>query len=220
MIKPSLMRKLFWGSVIALVFSLGVILPNIVLANDLKFITNRTELASNDFVDWRTVGSVFSTVTNPFFVMSSKGIGLTVSKFFGEFSTAEQTSASDGPFSANFATGDALISTTGETYGAVTIAFSSPVFGVGTQVESFGNGVFDAKIEALDSFGKSLGSFSVKGLANYGGVGDNTAPFVGVYNHSANITSIRITGARRDRVGFAFNRLDIVSENASHFGKR
>ncbi|WP_341529297.1 hypothetical protein WKK05_08305 [Nostoc sp. UHCC 0302] len=191
-------------------------MPNIVLANDLRFIPNRSELASNDFVDWRAVGPIFSAVTNPFFVMSSNGIGVTVSKSSGEFSITEQTSASDGPFSANFAPGDALISTTGETSGAVTITFSSPIIGVGTQVEAFGNGVFYAVIEALDSFGKSLGSFRVKGLAKYGGTGDNTAPFVGVINHSANIASIRITALRRGRVGFAFNRLDIVSQINSH----
>ena len=210
MIKPSVMKKLFKTSVIALLFSLGLMLPNVVLAQDLTFITNRTQLASNDFVDWRAVGPVFSAVANPFFVMSSNGIGLTVSKGFGSFSTSEQTSAPDGPFSANFRTGDALISTTRETYGEVTITFSSPVVGVGTQVESFENGVFDATIEALDSSGSSLGSFSVQGLARYGGTGDNTAPFVGVVSQSANIASIKINGERALRVGFAFNRLDII----------
>lgn len=195
--------------------ALGVGLPNVAQAEGLTFVTSRTALGGNDSVDFGVVGIPgvpFIGVPNPFSVASSGGLELTISKSLGSFQTAEQTSAPDGPFSANFAPGDALISTTRQTTGPVTITFSSLVSGAGTQVESFGNGAFNATIEALDSEGNSLGSFSILGNAVYGGSGDNTAPFVGVLSTSTNIASLRINGEREPGTGFAFNQLDIVSQ--------
>lgn len=195
--------------------ALGAMLPNAAQAASLTFIPTRTELAGNDSVDWGVVGPAFSAVSNPFSVTSSDGLEVTVSKALGIFTTARQTSASDGPFSGNFAPGVALITTTRQTSGPVTLTFSSPVSGAGIQVESFNNGSFNALIEALDSAGNSLGSFSVPGVARYGGPGDNTAPFVGVKSDSANIASLRINGERAPGVGFAFDTLEIVSESTT-----
>lgn len=211
MATSSVMKKLSWATVGVAFITLEVELPNAAQAASVTFITSRTELRGNDSVDWEVVGPAFSEVPNPFSVTSSSGLRLKVSKATGIFSRVEQTSAPDGPFSANFAPGDALISTTRQTTGPVTIAFSSPVAGAGTQLESFGNGAFNATIEALDSVGNSLGTFSVPGIASYGGTGDNTVPFVGVFSKSANIASLKINGERVPGVGFAFNRLDIVS---------
>jgi len=192
--------------------TLGAVLPNAAQAGSLTFITNRTELRGNDSVDLEVVGPAFSRVDNPFSMTSKGGIELTVSKALGNFQTAAQSSAPDGPFSANFGQGDGLISTTRQTNGPVTITFNSLVSGAGTQVQSFNNGRFNATIEAFDRLGNSLGSFSVPAMASYGGVGDNTAPFIGVRSDSANIASLRINGERAPRVGFAFNRIDIVSQ--------
>ena len=195
--------------------ALGAGLPNVAQAEGLTFVTSRSALGGNDSVDLGVVGIPgvpFISVPNPFSVTSSGGLDLTISKTFGPFQTAQQSSAADGPFSANFGPRDALISTTRQTTGPVTITFSSLVSGAGTQVESFQNGAFNATIEALDSQGNSLGSFSVPGIARYGGSGDNTAPFVGVLSSSANIASLRINGEREPGTGFAFNRLDIVSQ--------
>lgn len=211
MAASSVMKKLSSATVGAAFIVLGAVLPNTAQTTSVTLITSRPELGGNDSVDWGVVGPAFSGVANPFSITSSSGLGLTVSKASGIFVRAEQTSGSDAAFSANFAPGDALISTTGQTPGPVTIAFSSPVSGAGTQLESFGNGPFNATIEALDSVGNSLGSFSVPGIASYGGSGDNTAPFVGVLSNSANIASLRINGERAPGVGFAFNRLDIAS---------
>lgn len=205
----NVMNKLSWATVGAIVI-VKAVLPSPAQAASVTFITSRTELGGNNSVDWRVVAPAFSDVPNPFLVTSSSGLGLKVSKASGVFLAAEQTSDPDGPFSANFAPGDALIYTR-ETPGPITISFSSPVLGAGTQLESGGNGAFNATIEALDSVGKSLGKFSVPGIASYGGSGDNTAPFVGVLSNSANIASLRINGQRAPGVGFAFNRLDIVS---------
>ena len=196
------------------VLTLGVGLPDIAQAEGLTFVTSRTALEANDSVDFGVVGVPgvpFIGVSNPFSVTSLNGLELTISKSLGAFQTAEQSSAPDGPFSANFGPRDALISTTRQTTGPVTITFSSLISGVGTQVESFGNGAFNATIEALDTEGNSLGNFSIPGNAVYGGSGDNTAPFVGILSTSANIASIRINGERQPGTGFAFNQLDIVS---------
>lgn len=189
---------------------LTAVLPNVAQAATVTFITSRAALDGNDSVDWQVVGPAFSRAPNPFSVTSSSGLKLTVSKVSGPFLRAEQTSASDGPFSANFAPGDALIFTVGrDTSGPATINFSTPVFAAGTQLESAGNGPFSATIEALDSDGNSLGSFSVPGVAEYGGPGDNTAPFVGVLSDQANIASLKINGERQPGSGFAFNQLDL-----------
>lgn len=189
--------------------ALTTVLPGAAQAATVTLITSRTALDGDDSIDWQVVGPAFSLAPNPFSVTSSSGLKLTVSKASGSFLRAEQTSASDGPFSANFAPGDALIFTGRDTPGPVTIDFSSPVFAAGTQLESAGNGPFNATIEALDNDGNSLGNFSVPGIAEYGGPGDNTAPFVGVLSNQANIASLRINGEREPGSGFAFNQLDL-----------
>lgn len=188
---------------------LTTVLPSAAQAATVTFATSRTALDGDNSINWQVVGPAFSSAPNPFSVTSSSGLTLTVSKASGEFLRADQTSASDGPFSANFAPGDALIFTGRDAPGSVTIDFSSPVFAAGTQLESAGNGPFNAIIEALDNDGNSLGGFSVSGIAEYGGPGDNTAPFVGVLSDQANIASLRINSEREPGVGFAFNQLDL-----------
>ncbi len=204
MTSSTLIKKLSMAAAGTAFVALGSLLPN--QANALTLVTNRPDLGANDSVDWGTLGTPFTTVSNPFSITSTGGLNLTVDMPSGSFQRLDQNNG----WAGNFAPGDHLLWTQGNS-GPVTINFATPVKGAGAQIQANFFGSFNA-ILAFDSNGINLGSFNLPGNSN--SAGDNSAPFIGVLSDSANISSIIFDISRNDGLptDFAINQLDIVTK--------
>jgi hypothetical protein len=167
--------------------------------------TNRGDLGGTDFIDWSIVGAANSVHANPFMVLTNGGQLVQVSKSSpGSFERRDQ---STGGWAGNFNSGDALIWTRDET-GPLVLDFINPIAGAGAQIQRDQYGLFTGTIEAFDSLGISLGSFSIGGLSS--SAEDNSAIFIGVLNDVANIKKLtfNIDGGE----DFAINRTDLAME--------
>ncbi|NEO95819.1 MAG: PEP-CTERM sorting domain-containing protein [Moorea sp. SIO3G5] len=180
------------------------------------FVDTREALKPNDFLDWSELvelpevllGPPFPTLPNPFSATSPGGIDLNVSIPAGEFSRIDQTPFFPGAFDV----GDALLFTSLGNPGPLTITFDTPVFGVGTQIQSDPIEIFDyiATIEAFDSLGNSLGSFERPGVSQINAGG--SVIFTGVFDSSGDIKTL-VLNAKEEGVDvpFAINALSIRS---------
>ncbi|NEO78464.1 MULTISPECIES: PEP-CTERM sorting domain-containing protein [Moorena] len=177
------------------------------------FVDTREALNPNDFLDWSEVAEVvvappFPTLPNPFSATSAVGLDLNVSIPAGEFLRIDQTPVFPGAFDV----GDALLFTGLANPGPLTITFDTPVFGVGTQIQSAPIEIVDyiATIEAFDSFGNSLGSFERPGVSQM--VAGSGVIFTGVFDSSGDIKTL-VLNAKEEGVDvrFAINALSITS---------
>ncbi|GIV16097.1 MAG: hypothetical protein KatS3mg022_1532 [Armatimonadota bacterium] len=177
-------------------------------AHALTFITNRTALGGNDYVDWGVLGATYTVVSNPVSLNSNGGLPLTVSKpTSGSFERLDQGSGWWG----NFAQGDHLLWTLYEV-GPMVIEFASPVIGAGAQIQRNWYGAFTGTIMAYDAANNLLGSFSLAGLSN--GNSDNSAIFLGVLDSSAVIKKV-VFDVDNTTGDFAINRLDLVTQGGA-----
>jgi PEP-CTERM motif len=120
-------------------------------------------------------------------VTSTGGVGVTATDTGASIDTDTQSPPGcsyDGWF-GNFAPGDNILWTDGN--GPITLTFSTPVSGVGAQVESDDFGDFTAQIALYDG-ATLLGSYTEAGDGE--DTDDNTAIFLGAIDSTgANITS-------------------------------
>jgi len=175
----------------------------------LILVTNRAALNGNDFIDWRTAGSEYTQLGNPFNITSNLGDIVTVSKALsGNFERRDQSSGWNG----NFAPGDAVLWTQNSSNNTNPISIfdfnGSGVSAVGTQIQADFFGTFVARIEAFDVNNNSLGFFTVNG--NSTSDGDNSAIFIGVRSTDTPIARIAFSldSATQDIGDFAINRVD------------
>ncbi len=192
---------------------------------EVQLITSRSDLGGNDYVDWGTAGANFDLLDNPFSVNSNNGLNVTVSmpNSSSQFQRLDESDGS-GPWNGNFAVGDHLIWTQGsfqdfvnpiriEDFGG------SPIYGGGAQIQAnLGGsaGSFVAKIEAFDSLGNSLGSFTEDGYSN--SAHDNSAIFIGILSDTANIDRIEfgLASTSGSYLGdFAINQFSFVTTQAT-----
>lgn len=194
----------------------------------LTFVSQRTSLGGNDFVDWGTLGAAVQTVSNPFAIVSNLGLSMNVSmpQTGYSFRRVDQWSGTD-PFTGwdgNFAVGDKALST-GYDYpsvyhhGPVTLVFASPVSGAGAQIQANEPGTFVATIEAYDAGNSSLGSFQANGISN--NHHDNSAIFMGVRSDAANVAKLVLNVTQvspppfMGDLSFTVNRLDLIDTGLS-----
>lgn len=156
----------FWASVIVT----GFFTPS--ARADFVFVTSRADLAGADTIDWGPLGGNGAMVPNPFNIVSIGGNSVLGSKPFENFRRLDQGNGVSG----NFAFGDRLLFT--DTNGPLTLDFPKPVLAAGTQIQRSVFGPFTATIEALDTNGNVLASFSVDGVSNSNQ--DNSAIFIGI----------------------------------------
>ncbi|MBE9229169.1 hypothetical protein IQ264_27580 [Phormidium sp. LEGE 05292] len=168
----------------------------------IKLVTNPSQLRTSDIVDWGTIGKEFDFISSPLLVHSPNGVQLKLSSF-GTFLRLNEGSG----IKANFSSGDKLLFLEFAD-SAITIDFSTPVSGVGTQIQRAFFGAFTGVLEAFDSSGKSLGKFSVYTNNN---ANDDAAPFIGVLSQTANISRITLYVPENGGYGFTINGLHIVS---------
>ncbi|MEM9008676.1 MAG: hypothetical protein AAGE59_34850 [Cyanobacteria bacterium P01_F01_bin.86] len=207
--------------------SLVLSLPVAVEAATL--VSSRAELASNDEIDWSSLGQVFDPLnpdptvflSNSFTATSPRGLDLNVDI------PARPDLGVTPPFvfqtlplpegiSTNFSSGDFLLFTglnlasgfpaIGNP-GPLTITFDEPVLGAGAQFAVDDTFNFDATISAFDEAGMLLATFLVPGTASV--ELDNSAVFLGVQSETANIARLEFGSLEPDRA-FAINTLDLV----------
>ncbi len=110
----------------------------------------------------------------------------------------------------SFKPGDPVLYTAAPGEGPVTIEFGSLVLGAGAQIESGQYGVYTGRIEAFNSTGLSLGSFTLSG--NSDTLGDNSAIFLGVTSPVANISKIQFSVATERTADFGLNQLSLRTD--------
>lgn len=183
----------------------AIVLAMVASAHALTFVTSRTALGGNDYVDWGVLGPTFTVVSNPFAISSNGGLDMTVSKpTHGHFGRRDQW---DGWW-GNFSPGDHLIWTRYQV-GPMVIVFDTPVLGAGAQIQPNLYGDFIGMIAAYDSAGNLLGSFSLDGVSTDGN--DGSAIFLGVLDSSATIKKL-VFDVDDSTIDFAINRLDLVTQ--------
>jgi PEP-CTERM motif len=172
--------------------ALGLVLGTVGQAHGggLTLITSRGAIGATDSIDWGSLSlPTLTPISNPFTISSSGGVAVTVSEQTpGSFYSDYQGNV----WSGNFAPGAALLYTGnqfGSTGGPVVLDFGSNLIaGGGVQIMPNGYGTFTAQIEAFDSTGASLGTFTEVGNANTNA--DNSAIFIGVLSTSKDIREI------------------------------
>ena len=144
------------------------------------FVTSRSALGANDYVDWGQLGPDDSFATNPSAVTSSLGGSYTVSKTIADsFTRFDQGGCcADGP--PPLATGDHLLLTNDFGNDGQSLILDGGMYGAGADVFAAAVGPFVARITAYDSIGNVLASFTESGNTNGGGYGTGLAPFLGI----------------------------------------
>ena len=183
-------------------------------ADSLNMVTNSASF--NDTATWpggcaTSLASITTTSTNGVTVSAaddtngSGGIAEDIQKAPG---------CSYGGWGGNFAPGATLIYSANDfgagASGPITLTFSSPVSGVGTQFQAEDFGTFTAVLSLYDG-NTLLDTFDENGLSN--GNADNSAIFLGGIDSSgADITSavLSVTNTASGRDDFAANQISLV----------
>jgi hypothetical protein len=148
-------------------------------------------LGTTDTVLWGVAGDeTGNPVASPFARSSSpSNIGVTATGV-PNFLIAVEGSFWNG----NFSSGDVLL-WGNDNSGAVILTFSTAIQGIGFQIQRNVGGAFNATLTAFSGAGgtgTNFGSVNVNGTSSIG-MGNNTAPFLGLYGSLKDIVSVRIT---------------------------
>jgi hypothetical protein len=180
----------------------------------LVLVTSRTALNGNDTIDWGQFGSTFTNVPNPSNFTTTGGLSGTVSKLqSGEFQRRDQGNGWGG----NFTNGDRLLWTQdfNSSPNNIKLTFPHGISAGGAQIQADFFGAFTAQIQAFDTHGNPLGSFTENGTSNSNG--DGSAIFIGVRDTTTPIGSIALslTNAAFDPADFAINQFSLDSRVTS-----
>jgi hypothetical protein len=142
-------------------------------------INNPAQLGSFATVNWGIFGPVPSTVST--FAQAPVG-----SEMVHINTAAGALNLEPGSAVGGFLTTDTLLSQLpGNLSDPVLVGFSTPVRGVGTQIESLLPGAFTGFMALFDSSNTLLGEISVNGVTT--SANDGSAPFIGALSTSADI---------------------------------
>jgi hypothetical protein len=191
---------MFKKKIIALVAVLGTVAVSYVRADTITDVTSRAALGANDLALWPSHSGIVSNLT----VQSANGLSVTASQTPPD--TFQALTASDD----NFALGDDIL-TTDDNPAPLTIKFSSPVSAAGFQIASNAAGDFNAAIDAFDSKGNLLGSFTESGDNTF--LPNSSAIFIGLKDvTAADIASLTIvtSEASTTELGLQINQVSLV----------
>ncbi|VEP17892.1 conserved exported hypothetical protein [Hyella patelloides LEGE 07179] len=176
----------------------------------LTLVTDRSTLRTSDRLDFASLGRVFDPVAPPtpdsflpntFSATSENGLELNFAIPPSNDPAISppfifQTGFPPEGIPTNFADGDFLLFTGADfrffpspgNPGPITIDFTTPVTGAGTQIAVDDTLSFTASVSAFDDGGNLLDSFSVPGTSSL--ALDNSALFLGVVSEEANISRL------------------------------
>ena len=182
-----------------LAVALLVVFPAISVASPIQ-IGTRAALGGNGFYDWGQLGAAFTVLSSPQSVISTNGLGATVTD---APQTMERRDQGAGGWSGDFANGDRLL--WNRDLGVpITMTFASPILGFAFQFQPDFFGAFTGSVQIFNG-ATLLATFTVSG--NSTNLGDNTAPVLGALDSVAEITRIVITNTGDS--AFAINRVDV-----------
>jgi hypothetical protein len=189
-------------------FVAGVMAAIVVPARggSISLISNPADLMANDSIDWSQLGPDNTLLASSVSVKSAGGLAATVTT--GDPTGLLRADEGGVVWLGNFTIGDHLLTNNQSNYFPLTLAFGSPIFGAGTNIQLDAGGPFTATIEAFAG-NKSLGMFTEDGVSNQNE--DGSAIFIGVKDTTAEITSIVLGIANPPAVSsdFAINSLEI-----------
>ncbi|HJS98145.1 MAG TPA: PEP-CTERM sorting domain-containing protein [Terriglobales bacterium] len=191
---------------IVLIMALVSVMATVALADSLVGVTTRT---GNDTAVWSQLGAPGDPISNPFTATSNGGVGIT-----GSFDGGGngQVMQEGNNWFGNFAVNDFLVWTNSPGQGPLTLSLSQGVSQIGAQIQADFFGSFTAMIQAFDSNGNLLGSFSEAG--NSTGDEDNSAIYIGIQDLTgANIAKVTfsLTDCAQDCNDFAINQLSLTT---------
>lgn len=172
-------------------------------------VTNRGDLNANVFIDWGQLGPSLTSIPDGTSAISNNNaVSATIKK-----ATGAEVRVQPDSWSGNFGPGDVLV-WTGATPGLLELVFSSPVSGVGAQIQSDYYGAYTATLDLYDIADTLIGSFSLNGVAS--GDNDNSAIFLGARDSALSISRIvyGLPVATNGINDFAINRLSLLTEQS------
>ncbi|MEM1253481.1 MAG: hypothetical protein AAGI69_13685 [Cyanobacteria bacterium P01_H01_bin.21] len=204
-------------------------------ARAITFVTNRAELNANDLAIWSSVGSVvgpISDVSDPSVFLPdslavesqaglSIGINIPPTSEPGVLPPFVFETSSGEFIETNFADGDFILFTGLQlgpppavgNPGPITLTFSEPVFGVGTQLAAGGTiSSYLATVNAFDRQDQLLGSFSTAGTSSL--ALDNSAVFLGVVDEQPTISKLEFS-TEIATAPFGINQLSLATNNST-----
>lgn len=170
-------------------------------------ITSRAALGGTGTLDWAQLGGDGSSpAALPAAVTTSiSGLTATVSGSGGSLTRYNEGA---GTFAGDFASGDALITTTLGTGGTIVIDFNLGVSRVGAQIQGFDWSAFDGTITAYDAFNTQLETYTVTDDDVFDRA-DNSAMFLGISRATADIDHIVFSIKNANLEDFAINMLSL-----------
>lgn len=162
-------------------------------------------------IDWSVYGPAGTTISTPDFrTVPPVTIGITSSQ--GALMRHDEGT----DYTGDFAPGAHLLSDAGSESDSFSVFFSSPVQGLGTQIEShYITGAWTGSIDIFDSAHTMIASVPISGTK--GAAEDNSAPFYGILSSSADIGAVSFFVDQTlpppdERSGaVAINRLDVLA---------
>ena len=149
------------SAIAASLITFGVMLPK--PAQAINWVTDRTALGANDYIDWGTLGSSSTPVANPSPVTSNLGSNATISQANASNMQIRQQGVG---WAGNVAPNDFVLWTNNNGNGPLTISFANPVFGAGAQIQTNNYGNFTVNLTAYDGSDNVLGNFTSVGNSN------------------------------------------------------
>ena len=141
-------------------------------------------LGRDSVIDWRQLGPTYTYPANPVRVVSSAGLGATLSKTgTTPFKRRDQGRGTDGAFFP----GEALMCSD-VILGSMTLSLDEPVAGLGFQIQNNQLGAYNARMEAFDVAGHSLCVFWEAGVSTT--AGDGSTIFLGLLGSQANVSRV------------------------------
>ena len=190
-----------------------------------SLVTSRSDLGSNDHLDWSSLGKVANppadfteVLPSSFSATSSQGLGvhvafptpktdITLPFVFQTQSGGVETGFADGDFILFSGFNPEIFPAPGNP-GPLKITFDEPVFGAGTQIAVAQIPDFIGSISAFDGEGSLLGNFHLPGNSFLDL--DNSALFLGVSSDTANIKEL-VFNTSIANGAFGINTLSIVA---------
>lgn len=168
--------------------------------------TGRATFGGNDIVDWGVLGPEFTQVSNPFNILSTGNLGLTVSQSSDFFERRDLNTGWGG----NFTDGSTLLWTHGNNAHPMTIVFNSFISGVGFQI----NPNFSETTTLVDVFGAGdvlFGSFSLTTNDRQ----QASADFIGFTSNLVDIAKITVSQGIGNS-DFAINQLSLITNGTNN----
>jgi MYXO-CTERM domain-containing protein len=169
-------------------------------AGTIVAVTSEGALGANDVVEWGQLGVNGTNLGSPVNFVSEGGLtGTATTTDPGGFLRLD----SGVGWGGSFPDGDMLLNNLSTSLFPFTFSFSAPVFGAGALISADGLAPYVAEIDAFNG-NNLLGTFFVSGTPGDPG----TAPFLGVLDTVAEITSLQFTLANASQ-DFAIDSLEL-----------